>query len=240
MQQTTNRNNSIVNRKFVVTSIIILIIIPLCLVIGVTLWENRRYNILSLIIALFACVPFFISFEKKKPKPREILIIAVMSAIGVAGRAAFIWAPAFKPVTAIVAITGFAFGPAAGFLTGATTAITSNILFGQGPWTPFQMFTWGILGYLAGILGRTKWKEYKITLILFGLISGILYSFIMDIWTVISYDGEFTWRRYLTVAGTSIPFTATYAISNIFFLLILTKPIAEKLNRIKIKYGILE
>lgn len=240
MQQTTNRNNSIVNRKFVVTSIIILIIIPLCLVIGVTLWENRRYNILSLIIALFACVPFFISFEKKIPKPREILIIAVMSAIGVAGRAAFIWAPAFKPVTAIVAITGFAFGPAAGFLTGATTAITSNILFGQGPWTPFQMFTWGLLGYLAGILGRTKWKEYKITLILFGLISGILYSFIMDIWTVISYDGEFTWRRYLTVAGTSIPFTATYAISNIFFFLILTKPIAEKLNRIKIKYGILE
>lgn len=240
MQQTTNKSNPIVNNKFVVTSIIILIIIPLCLVIGVTLWDDRRYNILSLIIVLFACVPFFFSFEKKKPKPREILIIAVMSAIGVAGRAAFIWAPAFKPVTAIVAITGFAFGPAAGFLTGATTAITSNILFGQGPWTPFQMFTWGLLGYLAGILGKTKWIEYKITLIVYGLISGILYSFIMDIWTVISYDGEFTWSRYLAVAGTAIPFTATYAISNIFFLLILTKPIAEKLNRIKIKYGILK
>ncbi len=240
MQHTTKRNNSIINKRFVVTSIVTLIIIPLCLVIGVTLWEDRRYNILSLIIVLFACVPFFISFEQKKPKPREILIIAVMSAIGVAGRAAFIWVPAFKPVTAIVAITGFAFGPAAGFLTGATTAITSNILFGQGPWTPFQMFTWGILGYFAGILGRTKWTEHKIPLIIYGFFSGILYSVIMDIWTVLSYDGEFSWKRYLAAAGTAIPFTATYAVSNIFFLLVLAKPIGEKLSRIKIKYGILE
>lgn len=222
------------------TSIIVLIVIPLCLVMGVTLWEDRRYNILSLIIVLLACIPFLMSFERKKPKPREILIIAVMSAIAVAGRAAFVWAPAFKPITAIVAITGFAFGPSAGFLTGATTAIASNIFFGQGPWTPFQMFTWGLIGYIAGIVGKSGWMDHKIPLILFGFFSGILFSLIMDIWTVISYDGEFTWRRYLAAAGTAIPYTAMYSISNIVFLLILAKPIGEKLTRIKIKYGILE
>ena len=63
---------------------------------------------------------------------------------------------------------------------------------------------------------------------------------IMDIWTVISYDGAFTWRRYLVAAGTAIPYTAMYAISNIIFLLILARPIGEKLSRIKIKYGLLE
>lgn len=240
MQQTTKTTNRILNKKFFITSIIVLIIIPLCLAMGVTLWQDRRYNILSLMIVILACFPFFISFERKKPKTREILIIAVMAAIAVAGRAAFVWAPAFKPVTAIVAITGFAFGPAAGFLTGATTAVTSNILFGQGPWTPFQMFTWGLLGYIAGILGKAGWMERKIPLIIYGLFSGILFSFIMDIWTVISYDRAFSWKRYLAAAATALPYTATYAISNIFFLLILAKPIGEKLTRIKIKYGLLE
>lgn len=240
MQPTTKSNDPFLKKKFIITSIIVLILTPLCLLLGVTLWQDRRYNILSLIMVILACIPFFLSFEHKKPKPREILIIAVMSAIAVAGRAAFVWAPAFKPVTAIVAITGFSFGPAAGFLTGAATAITSNIFFGQGPWTPFQMFAWGILGYIAGVLGKTDWMKYKIWLIIFGLLSGILYSFIMDIWTVISYDGKFTWSRYIAAAGTAIPYTATYAISNIIFLLLLAKPIGEKLKRIKIKYGLLE
>lgn len=240
MQPTTKSNDPFLKKKFIITSIIVLILTPLCLLLGVTLWQDRRYNILSLIMVILACIPFFLSFEHKKPKPREILIIAVMSAIAVAGRAAFVWAPAFKPVTAIVAITGFSFGPAAGFLTGAATAITSNIFFGQGPWTPFQMFAWGILGYIAGVLGKTDWMKYKIWLIIFGLLSGILYSFIMDIWTVISYDGRFTWSRYFAAAGTAIPYTATYAISNIIFLLLLAKPIGEKLKRIKIKYGLLE
>ncbi|WP_255473042.1 ECF transporter S component [Rummeliibacillus sp. SL167] len=240
MQPTTKSNDPFLKKKFIITSIIVLILTPLCLLLGVTLWQDRRYNILSLIMVILACIPFFLSFEHKKPKPREILIIAVMSAIAVAGRAAFVWAPAFKPVTAIVVITGFSFGPAAGFLTGAATAITSNIFFGQGPWTPFQMFAWGILGYIAGVLGKTDWMKYKIWLIIFGLLSGILYSFIMDIWTVISYDGKFTWSRYFAAAGTAIPYTATYAISNIIFLLLLAKPIGEKLKRIKIKYGLLE
>ena len=241
MQETIEKTtHKIVNNKFILTSIIVLFLIPLCLLMGVTLWEDRRYNILSLIIVFLACIPFLLSFERKKPKPREILIIAVMSAIAVAGRAAFVWAPAFKPVTAIVAITGFAFGPAAGFLTGASTAVASNVLFGQGPWTPFQMFTWGLLGYIAGILGKYRWMNHKIPLIIYGFFSGILFSFIMDIWTVISYDGSFTWRRYLVAMGTAIPYTAMYALSNIFFLLLLARPIGEKLTRIKIKYGISE
>ncbi len=225
--------------KQLVSLSIIFIAIPLLLIVGATLLKDNKYNIISMIVVLLACVPFFLQFERRKPHAREIMIIAVMSAISVAGRVAFAWVPAFKPVTAITAITGFKMGPEAGFLTGAVSAIASNMLFGQGPWTPFQMFTWGIIGYIAGWLGKTSLMETKIGLILYGIIAGVLFSFIMDIWTVMSYDGAFSWTRYLQAAGTALPFTLAYAVSNVVFLLLLTKPIGEKLERIQIKYGLI-
>ena len=90
-----------------------------------------------------------------------------MSAISIAGRSLFIITPGFKPVAAITAITGFSLGAEAGFLTGAISALVSNMFFGQGPWTPFQMFMWGIIGFIAGLLGKTGVMHKKIPLILF-------------------------------------------------------------------------
>lgn len=227
-------------RKKLLSALILFIGIPLVLVIGLTLFKDGKYNLISMVVAIIACIPFFIAFEKRKPDAREILIIAVMSAITVASRAAFAWIPAFKPVTAFTAITGFKLGPESGFLTGAVAAVASNMFFGQGPWTPFQMFTWGTIGYIAGLLGKTKWMETKVGLILFGIFAGILFSFVMDIWTVMSYDGAFNWPRYFAALGTALPFTITYAISNVVFLLLLTKPIGDKLERMKVKYGIMQ
>lgn len=227
-------------KKQWLSAAILFIGIPIVLLIGMVLFKDGKYNIISMIVAIIACIPFFLSFEKRKPDAREILIIAVMSAITVAGRAAFAWIPGFKPVTAFTAITGFKLGPEAGFLTGAISAVASNMFFGQGPWTPFQMFTWGAIGYLAGLLGKTKWMDTKIGLIAFGIFAGILFSFVMDIWTVMSYEGGFSWTRYLAAMGTALPFTITYALSNVIFLLLLTKPIGDKLERIKTKYGIMQ
>lgn len=224
----------------ILSLLLLFVAIPAVLLMGIVLFNDGKYQIISMIVVILACIPFFLSFEKRRPDAREILVIAVMSAISVAGRAAFAWVPAFKPVTAFTAITGFKLGPEAGFLTGAVSAIASNILFGQGPWTPFQMFTWGILGYIAGLLGKTKWMDTKIGLILYGIFAGVLFSFIMDIWTVMSYGGAFSWARYIAAAGTALPFTITYALSNVVFLLLLTKPIGDKLERIKKKYGIMQ
>ena len=60
--------------------------------------------------------------------------------------------PQFKPVLALTIIAGVAFGGEVGFLVGAMTMLTSNMIFGQGPWTPWQMFAMGIIGFLAGVL----------------------------------------------------------------------------------------
>ena len=228
------------NIRVIISLSIIFIVIPLVMYAGITMFGDRKYYFISIMIMILACVPFVLSFERRKPQPREILTIAVMSAISVAGRCLFVVTPGFKPVAAITAITGFSLGAEAGFLTGATSALVSNMFFGQGPWTPFQMFIWGMIGFIAGLLGKTGVMHKKIPLILFGIFAGVFFSFGMDIWGSISMYGVFSWEAYVLALSSAVPFTIVYAISNIIFLLLLTKPISEKLERIKHKYGILQ
>ncbi|MDE6659573.1 MAG: ATP-binding cassette domain-containing protein, partial [Eubacterium sp.] len=133
---------------------LIIILIPLTLFIGVFYMDVKQYYLVALAVLLECMLPFFMVFEGRKPKAREITIIAVLCALGIAGRAAFFMFPQFKPVLALTIIAGVAFGAETGFLVGAVTMLTSNILFSQGPWTPWQMFAMGIIGFLAGLLYR--------------------------------------------------------------------------------------
>jgi len=222
----------------IIKIMIVLIVVPLLLWVGISLFDDRKYYLISISIVIVACLPFFLRFEKRKPQSREIMIIAVMAAISVAGRCLFFVIPGFKPVAAITAITGFSLGAEAGFLTGALSALVSNIFFGQGPWTPFQMFAWGMIGFIAGLVGKPSLVNKKSFLIAFGIFAGIFFSLGMDIWGSMSTNGIFTMEAYMLAISTALPFTIIYAISNVIFLLLLTKPILEKLNRMKKKYGI--
>ena len=227
-----------VSLKTIIDILIYVVGIPLIIALGVILFKDRKYNIISMAVAVVCCIPFFIGFEKGKRSARELTVIAVMSAISVLGRIIFTPLPGFKPVTAVVIITGIAFGPQAGFITGSMSAIVSNIFFGQGPWTPFQMFIWGFIGLLSGLLFYNKKVPNFLLLIFIGIFGGVLYSLMMDIWSTLAMDGAFLWSRYWTIFLSSLPVMAIYAASNVVFLLLLTKPLLEKLNRVKIKYGI--
>lgn len=220
-------------RKIIIAAVIIIALL-LCLLF----LKEKRYNLVSMLIAILSALPFIFSYENKYRASGELVVISVMSAISVFGRAIFAVIPAFKPVTAITIITGACFGKEAGFMTGAVSAVVSNIFFGQGPWTPFQMIVWGLIGYLAGIIGKTKLFENRFFLSFFGIIAGVLFSLVMDFQTLLSIEGEINMSRYFGIAFTSIPFMIAYAVSNVIFLLLLYKPFAKKLNRIKIKYGI--
>ena len=226
--------------KKIVSWVILLILIPLLILFGVWLFEDRKYNLISMLIALLSCVPLFIRFERGKSGARELIVIAVMTAFSVIGRLVFTPIPAFKPVTAITIIAGIALGAESGFMVGSLTAIVSNMFFGQGPWTPFQMFVWGILGFVCGALFYKKQTTNRWILAVVGLVGGVAYSLLMDVWTTVSMEGTFNFVRYLSYVGTSLPFMAMYAVSNVVFLFILAKPFLEKLNRIKTKYGIFE
>src|SRR5699024_5936760 len=219
--------------------IVLLVFIPIVIWFGVTFLEDRRYVFISLVIVLITMFPIFQSLEMRTMNVRLLVILAVMTALSVVGRMLFAALPGFKPVTAIIILTAIYFGGEAGFIVGALSALISNVYFGQGPWTPFQMFTWGIIGFIAGFpYISEKLKSNKVYLILYGIFAGVMYSLIMDIWTVMSLDGTFNFARYITVAGIALPFMITYAVSNVVFLLLTIKPIGSKLERLKIKYGI--
>ncbi len=217
---------------------IVFVLIPAALFAGVTIFNDRNYMLVSAFVALLSCLPFFIAFETNENTGRELVVIAVMCAISVVGRLIFAPIQGFKPVTAVVIITGAVLGAEAGFITGSMTALCSNIFFGQGPWTPFQMFSWGIIGFISGLIFFKRQKKNLIFIIIAGMLFGVLFSLLMDIWTTVSVSGEFIVNEYIACIIAAIPVTIEYAVSNAVFLAVLFNPFNKKLERIKTKYGV--
>lgn len=207
--------------------------IPGLVFLGAVVFDDSRHLLISLGVAVMTLLLFVAGYEKKKTGTRRMIIASVMIALCVLGR----FIPLFKPVTAITIITGMYLGSETGFLVGSMSAVISNIFVGQGPWTSFQMLAWGLIGSVAGIFAEPL-KRHKALLLAYGVVSGIAYSFIMDIWTTLWYSGGFELSVYLTALVTAIPYTVSYAVSNFIFLLFLAKPFGEKLDRLHIKYGV--
>ena len=219
--------------KYIVT----ILLIPLTIFLGIRIFGQQSYPAIVVIVALLACVPFFLSFEERSTSTRKIVLLAVMTALSVAGRFMFAPIPFFKPITAVVVISAMYFGSEFGFLTGALSALVSNFYFGQGPWTPLQMFSWGIIGFIAGLLSQPLIRS-KIVLALYAVFAGLAYSVLMDVWTALWADGTFSLARFIAAVGTALPITAVYVVSNLIFLFILTPLFKRKIERLKIKYGI--
>jgi energy-coupling factor transport system substrate-specific component len=213
--------------------IIPFILIPCVIFIGVSLFDNKKYIFISFFIALLTVCLFITGFEKKKTGTRRLILVSIMIALSVVGR----FIPFFKPVTALTIISAMYLGGESGFMVGSLSALLSNFYFGQGPWTPFQMLAWGLLGLVAGFLAKPL-KANKVFLLIFGVISGIIFSIIMDVWMAISYSDSLNFQFFLSSFITAIPHTVLYSVSNFIFLLILSKPFGEKLERIKVKYGV--
>ena len=200
--------------------------------------KGERYMLISILAAVLCCRPFFIRFERNDISEREIVMVAVMTALNIASRFLFAALPHFKPVTAIVIITGMHFGADAGFVTGAFTALISNFYYGQGPWTPFQMALWGFIGFAAGMINKKgSLEKNKILQIVFSALSGVIYSIALDIVTTLE-SGGFSLERYLLFILSSLPIMAAYAVSNVIFIIVLEKPIGKRLKRLKTKYGL--
>lgn len=150
--------------------------------------------------------------------------------------------PSFKPVAAIVILTGISFGGEAGFLVGCLIMMLSNMFMGQGPWTPWQMFAFGMIGFLAGILYQKGiLKARKADLCIFGFLSVIfIYGGIMNPASALMAYGKITWSSLLAFYISGIPVDLVHALSTVIFLWFLSRPLLEKLERIKKKYGLIE
>lgn len=215
----------------------ILLCMPAAVLLGAFLFPGRSYAAVSLLLALLACGYFFLGFEEQSRTPARLVLTAVMTVLSVMGRFVFAMVPGFKPVTAVVVLAGMYLGPQAGFMCGAFSALLSNFLFGQGPWTPFQMLAWGLLGWLAGKLHGTLCRS-RWALCGYGVFAGAAFSLVMDVWTVLWMDQAFNPARYGAAVLSAVPFTVTYAVSNVIFLLALGSTLGDRLSHVVQKYGL--
>ena len=229
-------------KSLIVTLLVVLVLIPVTLYLGMQL-PGRGYYLTGTLLVIYILVPFLLSFEARKPQARELVIIAVMCALAVASRAVFAFLPYFKPIFAIIIISAIALGPEAGFLVGAVSALTSNFFFGQGPWTPWQMFSMGIIGFLAGVLFRKGWlMRNRQSLAVFGAFAAIfIYGGIMNPASAIMWNTQtLNWDMLLAYYVSGLPMDLVHAGATVFFLLLAAEPMLEKLDRIKVKYGLIE
>jgi energy-coupling factor transport system substrate-specific component len=184
-------------------------------------------------------VPFFIRFERRKLKGRELVILAVLGSVAALSRVPFASLPGVQPTTFVVIMTGIVFGGESGFVVGSLAALVSNIFLGEGPWTPWQMYAWGMIGLLSGVLGPRKWFQSTLSRCLFGLVSGYLFGWLMNLWEVISLHLTNA-KAILALYGSSFYFDTAHALSNVLFLALFSRSWIKTLVRFKRKYGLLQ
>jgi uncharacterized membrane protein len=229
------------SKRTIASLIVLLVMVPITILVGIFFMGDRQYYFISLMLVIYAMIPFFMVFEDRKPQAREMIVIATLSAITVAGRAAFFMTPNFKPIAALVIISAVTFGSEAGFLVGCLSIVVSNFLFGQGPWTPWQMISYGLIGFLAGVLfQKGKLKRTRVSLSIYGFFSVIfIFGGIMNPASLLMWTRDITWEGLLAYYISGFPVDMVQAVSTVFFIWVAAKPMIEKLERIKKKYGLL-
>ncbi|GKX67034.1 ECF transporter S component [Inconstantimicrobium mannanitabidum] len=201
--------------------ITILTILPLMLLIVFSKSLNTKpyYGALLTVSVLYIIFMSYFYFEKSSKGVKDIAIIATLSSFAAISRVPFVVIPNVQPVTFIVALSGLVFGSYNGFIIGATAAFVSNIFLGQGPWTPWQMLAWGVVGALSGILG---YKGRKPSIQVFAIICfayGFVFGFIMNLWCVLGFVKVINIKSVLLTYINAVPFDLAHAIGNFLFVL---------------------
>lgn len=186
-----------------------------------------------------ACIAlFFVGYEKSKPSLRQIMPTTVLGALAAAGRILFAAIPDFKPVSAICIIGGVVFERRSGFIVGCLAAFVSNFFFGQGAWTPWQMYSWGLIGYLAGVFADHNLFEHKVFLYVWAFMGPLLYGFILNSWYIVGFVHPITWESALLAYGAGLPLDLIHSVATVIFLVALYEPWKTKLLRVKAKYSL--
>lgn len=195
-------------------------------------WQLGSFLLLAL-----ALVAGFGWYERSRPPSQIIALVAALAALAIGGRLVFAAIPNVKPTTDIVLIAGYALGAAPGFAVGALTALVSNFAFGQGPWTPWQMAGWGAVGIfgalLAAMFGRklSRWPLAAAC----GL-AALAYGALQNLSLMVTYGGEQSLDRFLTISGASIPFDLAHAGSSVVFALLAGPVLVRMLVRFRSRF----
>ena len=224
----------------IVSLLVVCLLIPLTLWLGMKL-PGRWYYFTGTLIVAEILIPFFLAFEGRKPQARHLVTIAVMCALAVASRVV-VPIPHFKPIFAIIMLTGVAFGPEAGFLVGAVSAFASNFFYGQGPYMPWQMLGYGMAGFLAGFaFGKHRIPRKPVIMGIFGFLAVLLIvGPILDTSSVFLTLPQITARGALAIYLSGITVNLSQGLCTFLTILLFGNPLLEKLDRVKEKYGMME
>ena len=203
------------------------------------LWAWLRLPNGALVTSVCACValiPFFVGFERSRRRARDLMPIVVLTALAVAGRLVFAPVPAIKPIIALVVMGGLCFGREDGFMIGALAMLVSNVFFGQGPWTPWQMFSMGLVGYLAGVMGSQGWLSRRWSIAAFGAAMALLYGFILDTWSIVGFVTNANAASVLATYAAGLANNVASAIGTVAFLVPIARSWPRMFGRIKERY----
>ena len=197
-------------------------------------WQLASFSVLALALA-----GGFAWYERSHPSARVLALVATMAALAALGRIAFAPLPNVKPTTDIVLISGAALGGAPGFAVGALAALTSNLFFGQGPWTPWQMAAWGGVGIAGALLHRvTRGRIGRVTLAAACGIAGLAYGAVLNFSTWATYTGDHSLGAYIAIAGTALPFDIAHAAGNVAFALAFGPALLRALERFRRRFEV--
>ena len=226
--------------KKIITLFVFILGIPAIIFGCAKLIISKQYYLASALIIVLALAALFGSLEKKKMQTRELVAIACIVALSVVGRAALFMIPQVKLTCAIVILAAISFGPYVGFLCGSLSMLVSNIFFGQGAHTPFQMFGMGLVAFLCGLifyrkkLGRNRWA----VAIVGGILCFAVYGFIVDSSSVLFFTSVPTIKTMLPVYISGLKVNAIHAVATLVALFVATPYIQDTFGRIAKKYGL--
>lgn len=184
----------------------------------------------SLIVALILAAGW-VAYERNRPSARMVAVVATLAAVAALGRDAFVALPDVKPITAIAFVVGYALGPLPGFSVGAIGMLASNIVLGQGPYTPWQMVAWGLVGLAGAALGRISARRLgRVPLALACALTALLAKEIMNLYTL-TISATHTPAALLAIAGGALPFDITDALATLGFALAFGPELARLLAR---------
>lgn len=237
---------------------VMLVSVPVCLVACAVADVEAAGGLTLLVVACAVCL-VLANFEASKPALRQIMPTVTLAGLAAAGRILFAPIPDVKPVSAIAIVGGATLGRRCGFMVGALGALVSNFFFGQGAWTPWQMYGWGMVGYVAGLLaqaglfgplpgsdgersgargGDPHVKAHMAVLMCWGFMSAMMYGLLLNGWYVIAYVRPITWATVIAAYAAGFGLDCVHGVSTMAFLALVWRPWGRAIARVVRKYGL--
>jgi energy-coupling factor transport system substrate-specific component len=196
-------------------------------------WPLASFTLVGLVL-----LAGWFAYERARPSARMAALVATLAAVAALGRDAFVALPEVKPITAITLVVGYALGPLPGFFVGAVGMLASNILLGQGSYTPWQMAAWGLVGLIGAVLGRlTRRRLGRVPLALACAFTALLAKEIMNVygWSI---GASHTFEALLLEAGKGLPFDLVDTVASFLFGLAFAPELARVLERMRARMDV--